>query len=46
MSVKTMDESNDQIQQRRQKLARLRESGNPYPNDFKPDSRAADLLSR
>jgi len=46
MSDKQGESSNDQVEQRRQKLAALREQGNPYPNDFRPDARAAELLAR
>jgi lysyl-tRNA synthetase class 2 len=35
-----------QIAVRRGKLAALREQGNPFPNDFRPDSALADLASR
>ena len=38
-----MDKS-DQEAQRRAKLARMREAGNPYPNDFRRDARAAEIL--
>ncbi len=38
-----MTEDSDQIQQRRAKLAQLREKGNPFPNDFRRDAMAADL---
>lgn len=34
----------DQVAMRRHKLAGLREKGNAYPNDAKPDSFAADIL--
>ncbi len=33
----------DTVEQRREKLAALRERGNPFPNDFKPNSEAAKL---
>lgn len=36
---------NEQIAQRRSKLTELREQGNPYPNDFRPDRLAADILA-
>lgn len=32
--------------QRRQKLKALRENGNPYPNDFRRDAVAAEILAR
>jgi len=34
---------NQQIRERKQKLKQLREAGNPFPNDFRRDSLAADL---
>ncbi len=34
---------NEQVQVRRQKLASLRENGFQYPNNFRPDSKAASL---
>lgn len=40
------DQSKDEnklVAERRQKLAALREAGNPFPNDFRRDSLAADL---
>lgn len=37
---------NQQSELRRQKLAAQRESGNAYPNAFRPDSRAGDLRNR
>ena len=40
------DERGDQSEQRRAKLAELRTRGQPYPNDFRPDARAADLHER
>jgi lysyl-tRNA synthetase class 2 len=36
-------DENRLIAERRAKLAKLRESGPAYPNDFTPDARAADL---
>ena len=36
----------DQSAQRRAKLAALRERSQAYPNDFRPDARAADLHER
>ncbi len=36
-------DENEQIAQRKAKLAQLREQGNAYPNDFKPDSFAEEL---
>ncbi|MEE8117943.1 MAG: lysine--tRNA ligase [Gammaproteobacteria bacterium] len=32
------------IAQRREKLSELREKGNPYPNDFRRDAHAAELI--
>ena len=34
---------NEQAARRREKLAALREGGNPYPNDFRPSATAADI---
>ena len=34
---------NEQVARRREKLAALREAGNPYPNDFRPTASAADV---
>ena len=34
---------NEQIARRREKLAVLREGGDPYPNDFRPSATAADI---
>ena len=34
------DTDNEQVAQRRAKLNTLRESGNPFPNDFRRDSEA------
>ena len=34
---------NEQVARRREKLAALREAGNPYPNDFRPTAIAADI---
>jgi len=36
-------DENRLIAERRAKLAKLRESGAPYPNDFRPDAQAVDL---
>ena len=41
----TVDE-NQIIAERRGKLAALRARGNPFPNDFRRDSLAADLHAR
>ncbi len=41
-----MSETNDQIQQRRDKLTALRERGNPFPNDFRRDAFVGDLLAK
>jgi lysyl-tRNA synthetase class 2 len=37
-------DTNELIAQRRSKLAVLRNKGNAYPNDFRRDALAADLL--
>ena len=34
---------NEQVARRREKLAALREGGNPYPNDFRPTATAVDI---
>ena len=34
---------NEQVARRREKLASLREAGNPYPNDFRPSATAANV---
>lgn len=39
----TPQDENSLIAERRAKLAELREAGNPFPNDFRRDSLAADL---
>ncbi len=41
-----MSEESEQIQQRREKLTALRKSGNPFPNDFRRDAFAANLMSQ
>ncbi len=41
-----MSEENRQIQQRREKLAALRKEGNPFPNDFRRDALAGELLDQ
>ena len=38
-----MSEESEQIQQRREKLAQIRASGQAFPNDFRRDAFAADL---
>ena len=43
MEFKDHQEENEQIAQRKIKLAKMRENGRAYPNDFKRDSLAADL---
>ena len=40
---KSVPDTNQIIDERRAKLAKLRELGNPYPNDFRRDHLAADL---
>jgi len=42
-SACAVQDDNRLIAERRAKLAKLRESGTPYPNDFRPDAQAADL---
>ncbi len=37
---------NEQIEQRRKKLELLREKGNPFPNNFKPNHLAAELQAQ
>ena len=37
---------NEQIAQRRSKLTALRSRGNPYPNDFRPDHLATELVTQ
>src|SRR5260370_12225735 len=37
-------DENHLIAERRAKLAKLRERGNPFPNDFRRNALAADLL--
>ncbi len=39
-------DENQQIAERRRKLAELRRNANPYPNDFAPDTLAAELHER
>ena len=34
---------NEQVARRREKLAALREAGNPYPNDFRPTATTAEI---
>lgn len=41
-----MSEEVDQVAQRRSKLAMLRQSGNPFPNDFRRTAFAGDLQSQ
>ena len=43
--VLSADEENKLITQRREKLAGLRENGNAFPNSFRRDSLAGDLLT-
>jgi len=38
-------DENEQIQQRRAKLAALRETGNPFPNTFRPLNKAAEVAA-
>ena len=39
-------DDNEQVVQRREKLSVLRETTNPFPNDFRRDAKAADILER
>ncbi|MFT5081985.1 MAG: lysyl-tRNA synthetase class 2 [Lentisphaeria bacterium] len=39
-------EENKLIAERRTKLAKLRQDGNAFPNDFRPDSKAQDLQNQ
>ena len=39
-------DENQIIAERRGKLAKLREKGQPFPNSFKPEHRAADLHAK
>lgn len=41
--IEQQQDENEQLQQRRSKLEKLREKGNPYPNDFKRDTTSACL---
>ncbi|MFT5113811.1 MAG: lysyl-tRNA synthetase class 2 [Parasphingorhabdus sp.] len=40
----SMDDTNDQIEARRQKLHQWRDTGQAFPNDFRRDQFAADIL--
>ena len=41
-----MDETSEQMEVRRQKLLKLKESGHaPYPNDFKPNHLTSDIIA-
>jgi lysyl-tRNA synthetase class 2 len=42
----SVQEENEQVAQRRAKLAELREKGEAYPNDFRRDALAAELHQR
>ena len=42
----TSNNSDDLLQQRRAKLDDLRRISNPYPNDFRRTSLAADLMTK
>ena len=44
-TVVTAEDENKLIAQRREKLSALREKGNAFPNDFRRDALAGDLLS-
>ena len=41
-----VNDIHDQTVQRKEKLSRLRQQGNPYPNDFRRDSCAKDVLEQ
>jgi lysyl-tRNA synthetase, class II len=41
-----MSEENEQIVRRREKLTALRETGNAFPNTFRPDAKASELHTR
>jgi lysyl-tRNA synthetase class 2 len=45
MSDPSQEDENKLIAERRAKLAALRAHGNPFPNDFRRDALAADLLA-
>lgn len=44
MSEEEITDTNEQIEQRRQKLAKLREQGSAFPNDFKRRDIAKEIL--
>ena len=45
--TKVTDETSEQIEVRRQKLAKLKESGSSlYPNDFRPDHTASEVIAK
>ena len=39
-----MSEENEQIAQRQEKLSALRETGNAFPNQFRPDNRRQSFM--
>ena len=44
---KFLEDTNEQIEVRRQKLAKFKETGTPvYPNDFRPSQTASELVSQ
>ena len=43
-TVVTAEDENKLIAQRREKLSALREKGNAFPNDFRRDALAGDLI--
>ncbi|MCH9770724.1 MAG: lysine--tRNA ligase [Gammaproteobacteria bacterium] len=43
VTVDAAKETNEQVAERKAKLAELRQQGNAYPNDFKRDALSADL---
>jgi lysyl-tRNA synthetase, class II len=44
-NIETQEDENKLIAQRREKLQALREEGNAFPNDFRRDSLAAEILT-
>lgn len=46
MRLNLVNEKNEQKRLRSQKLSALREIGNPFPNDFRPNAFAGDLIKK
>ena len=44
-NLRFSNSSDDLLEQRKEKLAEMREKGNAYPNDFRRDSLAAEVLN-